>query len=174
MTARQRQDRERAAGQEILPGGALVRALVLDGRDEGGLSVAPAAAPDPRAARRAALPAVAADEETARELRPGRERDGDALRAHLLRLDGGARDEPYARLGFECREEGRIEEAVLEQVAHRTLLDLGMVEGQHEGRGPPAVVPSAVTTRRIGWACDASPSQRPSAASSRFEASASA
>ncbi len=68
--ARQRQDRERPAGQEMLDRAAAVRALVAHRRDDAGLRIAPADDLDAGRFAQRRVAAIAGDDEPAARWRP--------------------------------------------------------------------------------------------------------
>ena len=128
--AGQGQDRQRPGRHEILMRDALMGQGMVDGRDQRGLAVIPALAPDARARGHARPAPVRTDQQPGRQPLSVRQDRGDTRRADLLAGDGQAGqggDSALHRIG-----QGGVQEAVLQHMAHRAFAQLGAVEMQEE------------------------------------------
>ncbi len=94
--ARQRQDREGACGQEVLDSASIVRVVVGDGGDDGGLAVAPADGLDPGAIARSGAASLGADQERRRELASIAQGDGHMISGIGEAVDLGGCDDGKA------------------------------------------------------------------------------
>ena len=144
--ARQRQDRERPGGQEMLLGAAFVIALVRDRADDGRLAVIPAVRGDAGLLADLRARAVGADQQPRRDRVAVRQRHVDRVAAHArTRSPRCARRSMPSCFGFLHQ---RIDQQpVLDHVRERlALLDLA-AEGQE--RRPHRVVELGVRHHHV-------------------------
>jgi hypothetical protein len=111
-----------------------------DRADQRRLPVVPARALDPGPFRGAAAPSVGTDEQAAREAAAIVERDTRRA-VGVLRDDLRPRHVGDQRIGVHRVDQGAAEVAILQHLAHRAFLDLGMVEMEEVRPRPFARAP---------------------------------
>ncbi len=112
----------------------MMRPLMGDGADQRRLPVGPAHPADTRPCRAGRVLPVGGEKHRGRQLPPVIERHAHARSARLMARHPHPVQRLYAFLRVDGGEKGAAQETILEHVAHRPLVDLGVIELEHEGR----------------------------------------
>jgi hypothetical protein len=136
-----------------------VRLGVLDGGDERGLAVVAFDPPDAGARRDPAAATVAADDEPTGQPLAAVERHSGGRRIGRLPDHPRPCAQGRERARVDRVEQGPAQEAVLEEMPHRALIDLAVVEMQEERRRAlaGAAVAHLDVEDRLGLAGDRAP-----------------